>query len=355
MPMPDPSFGDPRERLLAALLAGQEGAQPLPEQPAGGGSGLGRNLSAVAALALGVLPATRLARAMFATAPRAIGTGLGTGLAFETAAGRGPLGVTPAAAQAPTPEVAAPPSAVPPPVTGPEPGPRVPGGSERVYQLQEELTREGYYTGRIDGRMGEGGPTERAKALRDAERDRQRAEAMATSGAEADRLRAEAEKLRGQAEAARVTQEGERGRERAAAERAGEERMAGVPSRISSRLIEALGTYGPIAGYIGGSRRCGGQGYRCRGRPRDGSLCGQYRRARPHRPGERVLGNGQPATGRAVYARSWSTPAPVCSNTGSAGSVRDRHDTRSNRWGPVPADRGHPCHGGAARAGTRLG
>ena len=94
------------ERALGlALGSGGGGAEqpPAPEAPPqeGGGSRLGRNLAAAGVLGLSLMPAGRLARAMFASAPRAIASSAAMGAA-------GAYATAPAEAQAPPPPAAEP-------------------------------------------------------------------------------------------------------------------------------------------------------------------------------------------------------------------------------------------------------
>jgi hypothetical protein len=132
-----------------------------------------RGAAAVGEAGLLALPLTRLGRAMFSTLPRGIGTGLGTALVTETAAGRGPLGAGEAEAQTKTKGGREPPS-------------------EPVRRLQQQLKDAGFYSGEIDGIMGEG--TKAAKAAFDAAETRKGA-------ADTERLKAQAEAKKAEAEA----------------------------------------------------------------------------------------------------------------------------------------------------------
>lgn len=181
-----------------------------------------RGAGAVGEAALTALPFTRLGRAMLSTLPRAVGSGLGAGLAVETAHGRGPLGAGEAAAQ--TKGTAQP--------------------SEAVTALQQQLKDAGFYGGAIDGIMGKG--TQAAKAAFDASEERK-------GTADTDRLRAQAEAQKAAAEAKAAETAATESAGRATARAEGGRRLRELDEGLLSRGLNAAMTVGPYAGWaLGG-------------------------------------------------------------------------------------------------------
>jgi peptidoglycan hydrolase-like protein with peptidoglycan-binding domain len=202
-----------QQRLVEAMMAEQAAQQQPPAE-----SRTGRNLAAAGELALGVLPFTRLGRAMLSTVPRAAATGLGAGAVIEGSRGNlSPVGTAEA--------------------------------SDQVRQLQQQLKDAGYYKGKIDGNMGP--ETLIAKERFDAFQQTTRAQEIETQKAAAAAAKAAAEGKGAEAAAAETE------RKRVEAERKAQERAAG-----ETRLREVEGNtpwwqtaaqqYGPLLGYAAG-------------------------------------------------------------------------------------------------------
>lgn len=224
-------------RALSGLEMAESGGQNFSEALA-----TRDPVRAAAAVGQGALAAAPflgpVTRAAFSTVPRAIGAGLGAGLTVETANGRGPLAGLMGTAEA---------------ADRGQP-------SDAVKQLQLKLRDAGYYSGPIDGRLDQGGPTWKAKAAYDAAQ-------QAAGQQEIERQRAAAETARIQAEAAAAaargqeatakSQETERQRledERRATQRAaGNQRLQDLGDRWSTQALNTASAVGPYVGYaLGG-------------------------------------------------------------------------------------------------------
>jgi len=120
---------------------------------------------------------------------------------------------------------------------------------DNIKVLQEDLQREGYYAGKIDGinsRM-----TQEALAKREADRAKRKSEELAAQGLAVEKEKAAAERTKGEALLAEQERLRIAAEQAAADKKAGEDRLKAADKNVGV-VDRAIRDYGPLIGTIAG-------------------------------------------------------------------------------------------------------
>lgn len=120
---------------------------------------------------------------------------------------------------------------------------------DNIKALQEELQREGYYAGAVDGVNRR--QTQEALAKREADRAKRKSEELASQGIEAEKEKAAAAKLEAQAKLSEQERLRMAAEQAAADKKAGEDRLKDADKNVGI-VDRAIRDYGPLIGTIAG-------------------------------------------------------------------------------------------------------